>query len=177
MIRIKLGTYQPVDPAEDPLGRSFVGYWPRMSEDEAIEAGRGCWRLGARADQERFALITGGGQVLAAMSIERVVSTSEPDRRALVGARLNPGHPVYDAYVGKPDPVEATSRNPIAYAHLPVEDEFLTRRCACGCGEETTRDFAPGHDQRAIHERIRRHFGGRVVDFLAWIDEHGPEAA
>jgi hypothetical protein len=29
-------------------------------------------------------------------------------------------------------------------------------------------DFAPGHDQRAIHERIARI--GNVRDFLGWFD-------
>jgi hypothetical protein len=32
----------------------------------------------------------------------------------------------------------------------------------------SARDFMPGHDQRAIHERIAKI--GSVKDFLAWFD-------
>jgi hypothetical protein len=41
--------------------------------------------------------------------------------------------------------------------------------CACGCGAVAVRgDFAPGHDQRAIHDRIRK--VGTVREFIEWFD-------
>lgn len=48
-------------------------------------------------------------------------------------------------------------RNPVTYVADPVEQ----RTCACGCDGPVTggRVFLPGHDQRAIHERIARQWG------------------
>jgi len=43
--------------------------------------------------------------------------------------------------------------------------------CACGCGETTDRDFAPGHELRAIQARIRQHFGGSALALIQWIDK------
>ena len=46
----------------------------------------------------------------------------------------------------------------------------MLRECECGCGETTTRSFAPGHDSEAL--RMLLHLEGvirrdeRIVDFL-----------
>jgi hypothetical protein len=45
-IRIRLGDYERV--TDDVLGREAIGYFPRMTEGEALEAGRGVWRLDMR---------------------------------------------------------------------------------------------------------------------------------
>ncbi len=54
---------------------------------------------------------------------------------------------------------------------LPEEGPFRTRSCACGCGQETDRDFAPGHELKAIQARIREHFGGSALALIQWIDK------
>jgi len=53
----------------------------------------------------------------------------KPGYRQIMGQILAKGHPVFDAYVGKPSPVSGV-RNPVSYIDA---DEDL-RRCECGCG-------------------------------------------
>ncbi|MFE3194539.1 tetratricopeptide repeat protein [Nocardia sp. NPDC059240] len=167
-IRLRLGPFAEA-AADDPLGREYVGWFPRMTEAEAWESGRGMWKLGGRARRERFAFVVGGGNVCAIAEIVDI--TDRKDRSALVGGLLATGHPVYDAWIGKPDPFANTSRNPVAYEALPEEAPYLKRQCYCGCGEFTTSgDFLPGHDVRALQDRVRLFFGSSAKDFLDWFD-------
>ncbi|QIZ38201.1 hypothetical protein [Saccharopolyspora sp. ASAGF58] len=76
-----------------------------------------------------------------------------------------------DAWLGQPDPVVNGSQNPVGYCELPEEKQFLYRSCACGCGENTDRDFLPGHDVRAIQARVREHFNGSPLKFIHWVDD------
>lgn len=173
---LRLGNYKTLD-APDALGRDWVGWFPRMTEDEAYEAGRGAWKLGPRADEEAFAFIvagTGDRTVLTTIEIDALTPADEEGRRSIIGRVLEPGHPVREAYLGQPDPLHNTSRNPVGYVELPEEEPYRLRDCRCGCGTQTRRDFAPGHDQKAIHDCIRHHFDGSILRFLDWIDEHGP---
>jgi hypothetical protein len=173
-VRIKLGDYQTV--TDDWLGRSYIGCFPRMTESEAWEAGRGVWKMNrARASSQRFALVTGMGRVLAVAEIDG--ASEHGDRIALEGRPLSVGHPVYDAYIGRPDPLANQSQNSIAYGDLPEEAAFRIRPCACGCGEMTERDFAPGHELKAIQARIRQHFGGSARALIQWIDKNCEHAA
>jgi hypothetical protein len=166
-LRLKLGGYETVQG--DPLGRDYVGYFPRMTEEEAWEAGRGVWRMNTeKASRQRFALIVGEGVVRAVGEIAGV--TVHGDRVALEGAVLAEGHPVRDALVGRPDPVVNGSQNPVGYCELGEEKPFVFRPCACGCEELTDRDFLPGHDVRAIQARVREHFGGSPLKFIQWVD-------
>ncbi|MBB5158196.1 hypothetical protein [Saccharopolyspora phatthalungensis] len=167
-IRLKLGNYETVQG--DPLGRSFIGYFPRMTETEAWEAGRGVWRMNAeKASRQRFAVIVGEGHIRAVGEVTGV--TAQGDRIALEGTALPSGHPVRDAWLGKPDPVVNGSQNPVGYCELPEEKEFLYRPCACGCDENTDRDFLPGHDVRAIQARVREHFDSSPLKFIQWVDD------
>lgn len=163
MIHITLGP-EVLDPKDDELDRSRTGFSADMTQAELYEASRGCWVLGNRADRERFALVSYGGVVRLAIEIERLERQSATGRRAIEGRILEPGHPVHDAFVGGEAPVGRV-RNPITYL-----DTALDRRpCACGCERRVLAgDFLPGHDQRAIHERISRL--GSVIDFLRWFD-------
>jgi hypothetical protein len=122
----------------------------------------------ARAAAERFALIVGMGKVLAVAEIDGI--TRHGDRIALKGDLLSAGHPVYDAYIGRPDPLPNQSQNSITYGDLPEESAFRIRPCACGCAQETGRDFVPGHELRAIQARIRQLFGGSALALIQWID-------
>jgi len=36
---------------------------------------------------------------------------------------------------------------------------------------KTERDFAPGHELKAIQARIREHFGGSALALIQWIDK------
>lgn len=44
--------------------------------------------------------------------------------------------------------------------------------CPCGCGQAVRKEnrFVPGHDQKAIHERIAQQWGN-TVGFIEWFDE------
>lgn len=172
-IRLKLGGYETVEG--DPLGRTFVGYFPRMTEDEAWHAGRGVWKMNKdKATRQRFALIAGEGVVRAVAEITGTTEHDTPSgaRIALEGRLLPEGHPVREAYLGRPDPVVNGSQNPVGYCELPEEQPYLQRPCACGCAESSDRDFLPGHDIRAIQQRVRDHFDGSPLKLIEWIDQH-----
>lgn len=43
-------------------------------------------------------------------------------------------------------------------------------KCKCGCGNTVERGvWLPGHDQRALHQRIHRDHGN-VANFVDWYD-------
>ncbi|MFD9539655.1 hypothetical protein [Streptomyces sp. NPDC060022] len=168
MIHITLGDMKSVEPEDDFLGRSVIGWSPGMTDDQLYEAGRGCWVLGARADRERYALLSAHGIVRQAIRIEGIAPAG-PARRAIEGTVLKAGEdPVHDAFVGKPSPVEG-ARNPITYFDSP----HGARTCACGCDARVALGhFLPGHDQIALHKRVARI--GTVYEFINWFDEtHG----
>jgi hypothetical protein len=48
-------------------------------------------------------------------------------------------------------------------------------KCACGCGKDVLKDFYHGHDQRALHARIRKI--GTVREFIEWFDATYDEAS
>jgi hypothetical protein len=72
------------------------------------------------------------GKVLAVTEIEDV--TQHGDRIALEGQPLAAGRSLYDAYIGRPDPLANQSQNSITYGSLPEEGPFRIRPCGCGCG-------------------------------------------
>ncbi|BCY10940.1 hypothetical protein L3i22_060280 [Actinoplanes sp. L3-i22] len=174
MLRIKLSDRRYVGDTEatDPfLPRRHAGWDPTMTDGEVYDAARGWWRVNARAEQERYALVLAGGQIRMAIAIKQWATDS--DRRAFGGDILRPGHPVHDKFVGGGDPTASTSRFPVLYWADPLDEAT----CRCGCGETVTRgDWSQGHDQRAIHDRIRADFGGSVSRFIDWYDANGPFA-
>jgi hypothetical protein len=121
----------------------------------------------------QFALIVGEGLVRAVGQVTGFAVHG--DRIELQGHVLEPGHPVRDAYLGKPDPVGTSSQNPVGYCDLPEEQPFILS--PCGCGQDTDRDFLPGHDVRAMQERVRAHFGGSPLKFIQWVDAQLSSAA
>jgi hypothetical protein len=180
-IVIRITTYKRL-AEPDTLGRTWAGYYPGITEQDAFDAARGVWTLAPAADAERFAIIVGGGKgtgtVLAVAEIDMIEDDPlTTGKRVLAGRVLGAGHPVRDAYLGKPDPSGSTSQNAIAYVRdLPEECPFVLRPCRCGCGADVRRAFAPGHDQRAIRDVIARNFNGSTVRFLDWMDDNGPAA-
>ncbi|WP_218002648.1 hypothetical protein [Nocardia brevicatena] len=173
-VRFKLGYYSPA--TNDALEREYVGYFPRMTEEEAWMAGRGVWKANKnRLSREKFSVIVGDGQVRAVAEITGV--TVHDDRVAVDGQVLAEGPPVRDGWIGRPDPVVNASQNPVGYYDLPEGAEFRERPCGCGCAAISTRDFLPGHDVRAFQDRVRNLFAGSALDFIKWVDvmatEHG----
>lgn len=165
MIQITLGKRRLINQSQDALGRSQIGWTEGLSDQQFFDIARGTWAMpGERVERERFAVVSGSGIIRGAMEIDRVIDT--PDgRRAFEGRLLGPGHPVYDHYIGQPAP-KGIQQNPITFFKSPLDN----RKCNCGCGKPIDRgDFLPGHDQRAIHERIGR--VGTVMDFITWFDD------
>jgi hypothetical protein len=166
MLHITLGPERPVDPEQDELSRDRVGFSPTMSELALYDANHGCWKLGPRATKERYMIVSFEGIVRQAVKIGSIepVTRGRTNRSVVHGPILQAGHPVFDKYVGKTSPVQGM-RNPVTY----FEDEADGQPCRCGCGGSVTgRDFLPGHDQRAIHDRINQI--GTVSEFLDWFD-------
>ncbi|MGA5870007.1 hypothetical protein [Streptomyces cinereoruber] len=163
MIHITLGAMRPVEPQQDQLGRSYVGWHENMSDEALFQANRGCWVLGERAEKERYALLSSGGKVRMAIEIDRLVPVAG-GRKAIEGRFLKAGDAVYDAYVGEDTPAER-ARNPITYFDSPHD----TRLCGCDCGEPVVGGwFLAGHDQKALHARVAK--VGTVREFLDWFD-------
>jgi len=157
-------------PAADPLGRTVFGYSPQMTPDEIYRNNHGYYVLGARADRESYALFSapdqrGQNMVVLAVEIASIDPVpGKPGRRQINGQVLSKGHPVFDAYLGKPSPAPR-ARNPVTY----VESDEDLRLCECGCGTEVSHGpFVSGHDQRALHERVAKI--GTVSEFLRWFD-------
>lgn len=153
MIHITLSNSQPVELADDALGRSRYGFDEDMTPEDLYEANHGCWVLGARAERERFVLFTYDNVVRLAVAIREIVpAPGRPDRRVVNGDILQQGHPVYDDYVGAPSPAPP-ARNPVTY----VESQHDLQPCKCGCGELIRLgDFVPGHEHKALHAALRR---------------------
>lgn len=157
--------------------RHYDKPFDEMSEDELLAAVSSEWVMNpVRARKERYAVGVGGrgtaGPTLyvIAIAIEDVVLVKKgapgshiDDRYRIVGTVLGPGHPVHDAYIGKP---AAATRNPIRYEPT----DFDLTPCRCGCGQSARLTFLPGHDQRAIHDRVARF--GTVAKFVDWFDEN-----
>lgn len=177
MLHITVTAKKPVNPEQDGLGRPYVGYEAGMTQDEMYEANHGEWAIGARGQNERYALFSFGRTVIQAVEIDFLERTTlygrnpeekRDDRYTIHGKILGKGHPVFDKYVGRPTPV-SIARNPVRYFEDADFDSAAGQLCRCGCGEMTTGGgFVPGHDQKAIHERIARI--GTVAEFLDWMD-------
>jgi hypothetical protein len=168
MLIITLGTRGLNNESQDSfLPRTHYGWDPSLTEEQTYEAGRGWWRMAAGAEGERLALIIGGGVVRVAVAIDEWAAKG--GRRAFAGRVLQKGTPAHDRFVGKPDPSGSTSRNPARYWRAKnLVGQYTS--CLCGCGAEVRNQWLPGHDQRAIHDRIRHDFGGNVARFIAWYD-------
>jgi hypothetical protein len=170
-INFKLSDRREIKAATDPMGRSWVGWDPSASPEVNFEQNRGRWLIGRRGDSERFATFSVDGRIVLVAETSGIEDSPDlrpdhADKRAIVGRLLTPADAAYASFIGR----EVDShRNPVTYiADDPGEH---IRRCACGCGEPTAgrAHFLPGHDQKAIHERIARQWGD-TVGFITWFD-------
>ncbi len=95
MIHFKLGRVRPVLPeAEDSMRHEWVGYALTLLRRKSCRSrNRGMWRLGRRAEAQRYAVFS----ALQDGHIRRVVEVSEMesygDKRAVVGTVLAPATP------------------------------------------------------------------------------------
>jgi len=176
-INFKLNPRWPLKPHEDRMARDWVGWDDTLSPEVNFERNRGIWLLGKRAEKERYATFSLGGRVVIVAEIDDIEDVppkagDHSPKRAIVGRVVGPDHPMYDAFIGQ---IIDGHRNPVTYISDPGRE---TKKCACGCAEAVpaTRDFVPGHDQRAIHERIARQWGD-TVGFIEWFDGTYPEQA
>ncbi|GAA1924245.1 hypothetical protein [Streptantibioticus ferralitis] len=171
MLRIRPGA-RVYEPDNHPfLPRQLRGHDATMLPQQVYDAARGWWVLAEHALAQRFAVVVSRdtGLVVMAIAIEEW-ATDERGRRAFSGTILGPGDPVYDQWVGQPDPTPSATRSAVTYVDDPGT-------CRCGCGEGTRGTWRPGHDQRAVLQLIRHDFDGSVADFLDWYEAHGPRRA
>ena len=175
-INFKLGPVTQVDPAEDDMSRTWVGFSPTHSLQTTFDVNRGLWVLGPRADRERYATFSVEATIALVAEVDRIETVPAKvagarAKRAVVGRVLEAGHPVHDALIGTQ--VDG-HRNPVTYIEDP---DGGPRTCACGCGGPVPahRAFLPGHDQRAVDERITRQWGSSL-GFIDWFDATYPHA-
>ncbi|MDO9357070.1 MAG: hypothetical protein Q7T55_25455 [Solirubrobacteraceae bacterium] len=167
MIHIKLHDRRDLPKNyDDPMGRTWVGYDPRLSPQELFAQNRGRWVLGSRADREDYVAFsyTGDHTIKFVVAIDGWEPVGE--RKAIVGHVLDPDDPVAVEWVGAPAP--DNHRNPTTYFEHTGPGTSI---CACGCGEPVPpkRAFLPGHDQKAIHARIAQQWGD-TLGFIKWFD-------
>jgi hypothetical protein len=172
MLRVRLGPRRYIGDEEldDPvLRRSLVGWDPTMGPGETALAARGWWRIGEKADGEKYAAVVGGGVIRMVLTIERW-HTRDDGRRAFDGEILPDDHPVAARLVGREDPLPAMARNPVGYFADPSD----LRACACGCGTPVRGIWVPGHDQQALHRTIAENWG-TTYEFITWCRAKGME--
>ncbi|MEO6143522.1 MAG: hypothetical protein ABIP19_06030 [Dermatophilaceae bacterium] len=110
-VRVRLGHDIPAI-VNDALGRERVGFREGLSTHEAWLRGRGVWRMQPdRVLTSQLLIIAHAGIVRMVGTIDGV--TIHGDRVAIIGRPL-PHHPL----LGKPDPLDNTSQNPVAYGDL-----------------------------------------------------------
>lgn len=110
-VRFKLGVDQPA-PQPDPLGRARIGYAAGMSAAALWDRGRGVWKAKLTSVAESdLVIIAHAGTVVLVGTVDGV--TFVGDRIAVTGAP-DPDHPL----IGQPDPLDNTSRNPVAYGEV-----------------------------------------------------------
>jgi hypothetical protein len=110
-VRVRLGPDIPA-VANDALGRERVGFRDGLSTHDVWLRGRGVWRMQPdRVITSRLLIIANAGLVRMVGTIDGV--TIHGDRVAIIGRPL-PHH----LLIGRPDPLDNTSQNPVAYGDL-----------------------------------------------------------
>lgn len=166
-INFKLSDRAKVDPRQDRMRRTWVGWSPDLTDQELYEQNRGIWVLGRRAQGQRVATFSHHGEIVAVVAIDHIEDVpplqNQTVKQAIVGRVLQAGDADYDALIGQR---VDHHRNPVTYP--PTE----LRSCGCGCGGDVAGDraFLAGHDQRAIHDRIAQEWG-TTLKFVEWFDQ------
>lgn len=168
MIHIKLGDRRRVPP-NDVMARDWVGYDRTATADDLFARNRGTWKLNAsRAGREDYAVFsyTGDHKVKFVAEIDGAEDTRD-GRIALTGRALEPDHPMSRRWLDAPAP--DGNRNPVHYFYDPTSPPST---CGCGCGESVPaeRAFLPGHDQKAVRDRVTEQWGD-TLKFIKWYDQ------
>ncbi|WP_420176790.1 hypothetical protein [Luteococcus sp. OSA5] len=102
-ININLGPRQDVEPLTQPIPRTFVGFDPKMSDEQLWNANRGAWELPEEAFQKQFATFSHDGTIRLVAELEGIENVEQDGKsvHALMGRLLHRGDPVRDALVGK----------------------------------------------------------------------------
>lgn len=103
--------------ADDAWGRSWVGWRADFTDAELWELNRGTWAISDAADRERYATMSHKGIVRVVAELtgprEAVVEGGRV-LHALAGIVLAPGHPAYEALIGR----QVNGRN-VSYLAAP----------------------------------------------------------
>lgn len=148
------------------MSRSWIGWSPALTDQEVYEQNRGVWVLGQRARAQRVATFSHEGEVKTVVAIDDIEDAPllphHHQKQMIVGRVLGPGDVDYDALIGTQ---VDHHRNPVTYPPTRLQS------CGCGCGGGVAepRHFLPGHDQRAIRERIAKEWGS-TLRFVEWFD-------
>ncbi|MGV9713339.1 hypothetical protein ACWDTI_22045 [Gordonia sp. NPDC003424] len=147
--------------------RDWAGYDPHASDAVNFEQNRGVYNIGPRGHRERIATMSVGHQIRIVAEIDAIEDIPLHKggvKQAVAGRILAPGNPDYDRLINT---TIEPFRNPVRY----IVDDVADSICLCGCETELPpgRRWVPGHDQRALHDRVTR--GWRSVEnFIRWYD-------
>lgn len=130
-INFKLSDVRPVLTHEaDPMQREWVGYAHSLSDDAVFEQNRGIWRLGPRAERERWATFSYEGKIVVVAEITDIEALPWPipqkrhEKKAIVGRVLRDDHPVRRHFLGL---LVDGHRNPFTYLDDPPWTEDVAR--------------------------------------------------
>jgi hypothetical protein len=155
-----------VDPVNDPMGRSRVGWDNYATDDELWDINRGLWSLARGAAEERFATLSYKGVIQVVVEITGRTQHALPvgTRWTLSGNVLRPGDPVRDELVGTAAP---RSRNPVSYFDTSRLDSMPTNvRAQMPARQPVTMlaTWNPKHwDQPDYAADVRASASGRIV--------------
>ena len=174
-LNLKLDERKDVEAARDGMGRAWKGYDPNLTDQELFDQNCGVWVVGEKAKTERYATFSFEGQVVLAVELTGMHPVTIPGtgaiKQILEGRVLPEGDPAREELMGT---LINSFRNPVSYIPDPPSSPRL---CACGCHTPVPsgRLFVPGHDQKAIHERIAKRWGS-ARKFIEWFDATEGEA-
>jgi hypothetical protein len=79
-INIKLGPLRPL--AHSVMDREWVGWSDSVADEKIYNNNRGVWRLGPRAERERYATFCFAGEIRLAVEIDHIeeIATKSPGR-------------------------------------------------------------------------------------------------
>ncbi|GAA1391785.1 hypothetical protein [Luteococcus peritonei] len=102
-INIALQARRDVDPDNQPIPRRFVGYDPKLGDEQLWNANRGAYDLDDFAATEQFATFSYDGTIRLVAELEGIENVDDEGtpRKALLGRLLRRGDPVRDALVGR----------------------------------------------------------------------------
>lgn len=155
MIHLKIGPARFHEPAEDPMGREWVGWTPEQTPQEIYERNRGVWYLSTRAARERYtafsSTVTGTrSPTPTTLPLRAPARAGAASRSAAAGcsclamtsARSTSASPASGAthWASLPGSTASTGTRQAAASHREAEDHDRRRR-------RRKRNAGHGHDR------------------------------